>query len=152
MSLCEGPQDSTPPAVPPAPTTSVQGTAGFDSVVQTVAVLPDERTAVAVLAAVQRHAATCEQVQRKDVGFAQRPAVQTTTRAAAVPLLSGGWSGVRQSSTSTYVGRRTQRWTTQHVVLRRGNAVLDLEVSGESAPPDLAKVLGPALARLDATV
>lgn len=152
MALCQAPQGVTPPPVPPAPSVLFQGKAGFDAVTQSVAVLPDEATATAVLAAVQRHAARCEKTRTQTIGGGSFSAVQTTTLAAVVPLTSGQWKGVRQSSSSTYEARRTQRWQTQTVVLRRGNAVLQLEVSGESAPPDLAPVLAEALAKLDATL
>lgn len=152
LGLCQAPQGVTPPPVPPAPTVQFQGTAGFDAVTQSVAVLPDEATATAVQAAVQRHAARCERTRRQTIGAGSFSAVQTTTVADVVPLASAQWKGVRQSSTSSYAATRTQRWQTQTVVLRRGNAVMQLEVSGESAPPDLAPVLSKAVAKLDATL
>lgn len=150
VSLCVAPEGVRPPAVPPAPSVSLQGTGGFDSVVETVAVLPDEATAVAVLAAVQRHTARCAPRRSVTIGSGSRASTQTARLSAAVPLVSGQWRGVRQSSQNAFGD--SQRWTTQSVVLRRGNAVLDLEVSGETSPPDLAAVLATAVARLDAAL
>lgn len=148
MSLCNG--ERAAPRVT-AGAVSLSSTTVFGlNARQEVEALPDEAVARALLDDVARHAETC--VPREDtVPPEAGGGVVRTREEAVVPFSRGAWTGVRQSAVLVATGRgRTTRQSIQTVVVRRSNAVLLLRVQRQDAAPDLAAVLDPVLAKLDA--
>lgn len=148
MSLCDG--ERAAPRVT-AGAASLYSTTVFGLTArQEVEALPDEAVARALVDDVARHAETC--APREDtVPPEAGGGVIRTREEAVVPFSRGQWTGVRQSAVLVATGRgQTTRQNIQTVVVRRSNAVLLLRVQRQDAVPDLAAVLDPVLAKLDA--
>lgn len=150
MSLCDG--ERAAPRVTGGSVALSSTTVFGLNARQEVEALPDETVARALVDDVARHAETCvptEDVVPPEAGGG----VIRTREEAVVPFSRGQWTGVRQSAVLVATGRgTTTRQNIQTVVVRRGNAVLLLRVQRQDAVPDLAAVLDPALAKLDAAL